>query len=132
MFGIYELFDQVLDEFSRPVTYYRGAETYEFNAAFEGEITAQINGVNYNAAKRLVAYSAPVDAFLSGGTTWRPADGDFFEVASNGVVARYKVVKDFEGVKYANWRFRVPGTRVLFYGALQDGVYSDNRLHRGD
>jgi hypothetical protein len=44
----------------------------------------------------------------------------------------YKVVKDFEGVKYANWRFKVPGTRVLFYGALQDGFHSDNRLHRVD
>ena len=121
MFGIYELFDQILDEFSHPVTYYRGANVYAFNAAFEGEITAQINGVNYNAAKRLVAYSAPVDAFLEDGTTWRPADGDLFEVASNGVGARYKVVKDFEGVRYANWRFRVPGTRVLFYGALVDG-----------
>ena len=121
MFGLYELFDQILDEFSHPVTYYRGANVCAFNAAFEGEITAQINGANYNAAKRLVAYSAPVDAFLEDGTTWRPADGDFFEVASNGVFARYKVVKDFEGVRYANWRFRVPGTRVLFYGALVDG-----------
>lgn len=121
MFGLYELFDQILDEFSHPVTYYRGADVYAFNAAFEGEITAQINGVNYNAAKRLVAYSAPVGVFLEGGATWRPADGDVFDVASNGVVARYKVVKDFEGVRYANWRFRVPGTRVLFYGALVDG-----------
>ena len=131
MLGLYELFNQVLDEFSHPVTYYRSGEATTFNAAFEGDITAQINGSNYSAAKRLVAYSAPVDAFLTDGTTWHPADGDFFEVATNGVVARYKVVKDFDGVKYANWRFKVPGTRVLFYGALQDGFHSDNRIHRG-
>jgi hypothetical protein len=123
MLGLYDFFNQILDEFSHPVTYYRNGVATTFNAAFEGEITAQINGVNYNTAKRLVAYSAPVDAFLSDGTNWRPADGDFFEVASNGVIARYKVVKDFDGVKYANWRFRVPGTRILFYGALVDGVH---------
>ena len=118
MSSIYDFFNQILDEFSRPITYYRGASTTAFNASFEGELTAQISGSNYSAAKRLVAYSAPVEAFLEDGVTWRPADGDFFEVASNGVVAKYKVVKDFEGVRYANWRFRVPGTRVLFYGKL--------------
>lgn len=123
MLGLYDLFNQVLDEFSHPVTYYRNGETTTFNAAFEGEITAQINGSNYTAAKRLVAYSAPVEAFLTDGATWRPRDGDYFEVAANGAVSRYKVVKDFEGVRFANWRFRVPGTRVLFYGALVDGVY---------
>ena len=123
MLGLYDLFNQILDEFSHPVTYYRNGETTTFNAAFEGAITAQINGSNYTAAKRLVAYSAPVEAFLSDGAAWRPRDGDYFEVAANGVVSRYKVVKDFEGVRFANWRFRVPGTRVLFYGALVDGVY---------
>lgn len=118
MSSIYDFFNQILDEFSHPITYYRGALTITFNASFEGELTAQISGSNYSAAKRLVAYSAPVEAFLEDGASWRPADGDFFEVASNGVVAKYKVVKDFEGVRYANWRFRVPGTRVLFYGTL--------------
>ena len=132
MLGLYDFFNQILDEFSHPVTYYRGGETTTFNAAFEGEITAQISGSNYSAAKRLVAYSAPVDAFLTDGATWRPADGDFFEVAANGVVSRYRVVKDFDGVKYANWRFRVPGTRVLFYGALQNGVYPNNRIYGSD
>ena len=123
MLGLYDLFNQVLDEFSHPVTYYRNGVPTTFNAAFEGEITAQINGSNYTAAKRLVAYSAPVETFLTDGATWRPRDGDYFEVAANGVVSRYKIVKDFEGVKFANWRFRVPGTRVLFYGALVDGVH---------
>lgn len=119
---IYELFNNVLDEFSHPISFQHGAQKFAFNAAFEGDLLAEIRGANYNGAKRLVAYSAPVDAFLTDdGGEWRPVEGDFFEVAANGVVENFRVTRDFEGVRFANWRFRVPGTRVIFYGYRVDG-----------
>lgn len=120
---IYELFNNVLDEFSHPIVFHHGGEIFEFNAAFEGDLLAEIRGANYNGAKRLVAYSAPVDAFLTDGGEWRPAEGDCFEVAANGVVEKFRVTRDFEGVRFANWRFRVPGTRVIFYGYRIDGNF---------